>query len=1316
MSSIIPNPYSVPSSSIKYNELYVRNTKSGRKIRLYKLNKRALNPLVKKLVKENINNISDLPKEYVIDRGKKIIIRKTNAKGDNTASFKKLLANPKQIKYAKSNKLVFNNTNKKYYKRSDVISSNGKLKKWVNNSGLRLFNGVLIYKYTNKFTQFGNVIIRNNGLIRKRIFTSPQPTNNIKNFLQSIKDVRNKKFKVNVPISSQKVLLKIGSLFRWVPMEWILNASPSDLEDMLNNWGEYDWGSDTVVGSTDLISADYLDRSYFMIQTQGINFGHTKTKVNSKYWKCDQPPTKNNCCLEGAINRGLKIGKTAKTLRRDIINHTNNYIQEGQLIDIKDLNIYEDYFKCRIKVYEDTPHYVVDEASKEEHNLIRDTEKDYEPLIKVLYKDNHINLIIGKKLQLCDLSVCEKKMLGIYKKPKTKTQKELNKKKEILVVFDIETVFDKFNDQFLKPYSVSWFVWDKDVEFDYNKGLVDGIQTYDYEPYCYYKNGEGCLEELLKFLLTPPEGIVYRPLGFNNSRFDNFALCEVALNKGVLTNVFYADGSILYTIISGCLPTWDACRFLTGKSLDSACKDYNTNPKKRTDLIDHYTVQCYYEQNGWDGLVALLEADQDLIKYNKLDVLCLLDLTLKMRHSYNDLFNVDVLDYLTLSSMGYKLFKMKTDEYNLNIVNPMTYTQDKFFRESLTAGRTQSFYGKYDYNIPIAMGDIKSLYPTVMGSYGDNDCPYPYGKYIFTKTEVEGKLGIYRVNIKHQRAKWKNKPAILKSFKFIKDMYGLDLYREYAPNVIAKREKDKPLDWFYKDEIENVNLTSVDIEVIRWATEDRDCIEILDGYYWEESRKDIFIHYLDPPRLEKGKQDRLKEKKKDLKKIFKDEDDNFYREKMIELYSEDYNEAKREGCKGISNSLSGKLLEAIHKDVNLMFSSKNFIKLEKDKHINEVEIIDFGNGFSILNGKKDEEFVFEDTKDNKRKPSYLGMFVYSYARKLMYKKLLSRYITLYMDTDSACMPMCEWDRLNNEYLNQDFVNTGEYGCIEEEVCDFNECDKCKKRTPSEKIEYENNNPYINGKRCADCDFTPADRIISIAPKNYMVENIKYEHYSKRKFKGVRKNDFWLPLSYFGSYYKDEKGRNKGDAVDFIHSLNQDDIRRFREFKCCKDCVVSVLDNEENKCEKCKEIKSIMKKTYTTEMFKELEKGNKIAIFCSMINRIQFKISNVIEWEFLDKTNATPTIADLEFILTNFSTEGAKQPIQIKFNINENEAIEYQQRLKKAYDIARTIGNKKEQNIYINNFLTTLRKFRNEDNSMLLKDIFKLKQQYLIKIV
>jgi len=47
------------------------------------------------------------------------------------------------------------------------------------------------------------------------------------------------------------------------------------------------------------------------------------------------------------------------------------------------------------------------------------------------------------------------------------------------------------------------------------------------------------------------------------------------------------------------------------------------------------------------------------------------------------------------------------------------------------------------------------------------------------------------------------------------------------------------------------------------------------------------------------------------------------------------------------------------------------------------------------------------------KPSYIGSFIYSYARRLMYNNILSRVPTYYMDTDSALMNGNSWDKLTD---------------------------------------------------------------------------------------------------------------------------------------------------------------------------------------------------------------------------------------------------------------------------------------------------------------
>ena len=1230
--------------------------------------KGGIKPIISKRLKENKNSYI-IPPDFVFDNKNKNLVA-INRRGTNFMSgwFKSIVnKRPNSLKFNTSQ--IYDFTTDKVLKRSDVVTKKGKTLKGKYKEDYKLDKNVITKKSlfdTKQILSKANQRVKQGLIRRKRYFienitfktietayedndanTPDEKTTILDEALQDFVDIIKENYLKDFSsyernnADKARVLLRFGDN----DLRYFNIGDVDNLKDRIKLWKFADWGSDN--NGSQGINIEDLDFTFFEIHLMGkaLMKGKGTAKVDSKYWYCNQPITEFNCCLDGAINKGLKLKKTYKTIRRKMMELYPNKIYWGQGINFDELELYEDAFEVNINIYEDSTHYDND-------NCIRKSDKLYEKELKILYKEEHFALIEKPKFKINELSGEQKRRFGLYKRRKQdiiksiKTEeKKVKTKKELLVIFDIETVFDIYDNNLLKPYGVSWVVWDVKNEFDYKEDIHLN------EPHCYYKKGTGCLELLVEFLINPPEGIIYRPIGFNNSRFDNFALCAVASEMNALKNVFMADGSILYCSLENCKNTWDASRFLTGQSLEMACNSYKTNPRKRKDLIDHYEIQCYFEKNGWGGLKKLLNDREELVIYNKIDCLCLLDLVLKLRSAYLQLFNEDVFDYLTISSMGYKIqvkrwngncdkiediksnknidIKLKAEmirelKPKFNIVKPKSYKEDLFFRKSLTAGRTQSFYGKMDYKGELAMGDIKSLYPTVMGNY-DNHCPYPYGDYHYTNTFRKDKLGIYNVNIKHQRCQWKNKEVIYKQFEKLKEITGLDLYREFAPNVIPKRSLDAPLDWFIKGEINNINLTSVDIEVLKWATEDDDCIEIIDGYYWDESRTDLFTDFLDPPRIEKTKQDRLKEQK-----------------------SPNYNVALREGCKGISNCLSGKLLEAIHEDVSSVFSLKNYFKYSEDEDITQVDIQDFGGGLSFVVGKRTAEKSFESLKTDNRKPSYLGMFVYSYARKLMYQKLLSSYIGLYMDTDSLAMPMIEWDRLNKDYEGKNFVDTGEYGCIEEEVC-------CKD---------ENGN------------FKPATRLIAISPKNYCVINEYNESYSKRKFKGVRKNDYFLPLKKFGVYTTDENNvvDNKSPAYIKIRNMKQEEIRRIREFKCCIKCINKVIKNKEDKCKECKKQENNMMKAYSTEMFEYLVKGEKIAVFCSMINKIKYTLgSEETEWKYAKKTNYSASVEEMEHILKSNSED--KQTIQMSFD--------------------------KENNLI---------------SSRELKNVFNLKQTYLVKII
>ena len=1122
---------------------------------------------------------------------------------------------------------------------------------------------------------------------------------------------------------NKKVVITFGSPaeFRVFPLDGI-----QDLGYMIENFQSAEEGS---YGGSDMkdfsgesvVSMEKLNLDFFRIILGGTPLGgsrNNKEKGTASWWFLDQPITSNNECLEGAIRRGLNIKDRTASMRKMMCD-LGVGINLGDAIQLKFLPFYEVNFQVNINIYVDEPHI---KDGVEQANLIRESKGCFETKLKILLKKEHYSLIKSPKKCLKMISRPDCRILGYDKDGKKSVLKILQeanlkdkgddpkKLNEVGVIFDNETIFDKKDENFLKVYGVSWFLWDFKEEFDYENGWNDdrSRNKYNYEPYCYYVKGENCIDELIRFLLNPPAGTIFRPMGFNNSRFDNYSFCESAMKFKVLEDLFLADGSILYTRITGIKNVWDASRFLVGMSLDKACKSYKTNPKKMPDLINHYEIQCYYELNGWKGLTDLLDSKEELVLYNKIDCICLASLVQKMRNAYLEMFDEDVFNNLTISSMGYKILcdkwdgkKDKTKElYNTlstdskgnisksdgewlreqikgykpkhNIYKANNYDDDYFHRRSIVAGRTQSFFGKLDLSMPLAMCDVKSLYPTIMGSYAD-DCPMPYGKYYKTDKYVPNKLGIYNVKIIHQRCKWKGHDKMMDAFKRVNKETGKNLSTIYAPNVIAKRSEDKPLDWFHKGIIEDIVLTSVDIEVLKWATEDENCIIIGKGHYWEESKSDLFIDFIEPAKAEKTNQDKLKESGSEL-----------------------YNPAMREGCKLSLNSVSGKLLEAIHEDTSKIFNINNYREMEQDDKITELMIQDFGCGFAVINGKKEKQDVFNDTKREKRKPAYLGMFVYSYSRKLMYEKLLSKYLCLYMDTDSACMPLFEWERCMGENKDNGLINTGEFGCLEEEV---NYTDK------------------ETGK------YYPANRLIAISPKNYAVLNDAKEEMSKRKFKGVRKTDVWLPLSYFASeedkannilgYSKDEKGKLIGSAVDFIRgnkkegieAITQDEIRNMREFGCCKVCVEEVMEKGDA-CEGCEEQRKLMLPSYNTKMFEELVNGRKIVVFCSMINKIKYRLGKKESSEYIENLGNQLTVEEMEAMCD----ESSGKPMEYTISHRNMEIWRNAKEEFKRQNVGATYRDIKER------FVDYFQRFRKINNERNIEEVFKLRQMYMVKII
>jgi hypothetical protein len=149
------------------------------------------------------------------------------------------------------------------------------------------------------------------------------------------------------------------------------------------------------------------------------------------------------------------------------------------------------------------------------------------------------------------------------------------------------------------------------------------------------------------------------------------------------------------------------------------------------------------------------------------------------------------------------------------------------------------------------------------------------------------------------------------------------------------------------------------------------------------------------------------------------------------------------------------------------------------------------------------------------------------------------------------------------------------------------------------------------------------------------------------------------------------------------------------------------------------MREVMKKTYSTEMFEYLVRGEKIAIFCSMINRIKYKIKDLVEWEYSDRLdNNEISLADFEFIIKNEKMDKSiKNPICIKFNVDSREADEYFESMRNHYDIIGSMNIcEKEKTKMMNDWFCKNRKFKEVDEERQLCESFKLKQVFMVKII
>ena len=889
----------------------------------------------------------------------------------------------------------------------------------------------------------------------------------------------------------------------------------------VSNWKDFSkqvnkiLSSQTISGSDEVPEGYDLDTSTFELRNMAKpkllitgNGSNIKLPYNPHYTFKD---CNENYCSVACVKSALGIKKHLTTLVKELEEEVED-LENG--ISLENLNVLENYFQVNINVYD----------WNEKDLILRPSLTDYD-------KDVNLILYMGKEDYLEGHYVLR---TGFRKEKKKKVVKEKQPVKEFFLFYDLETTYNKYSFNVLEPYSCAWFLWEKGKEFSYNPKMLKDCHYVD------IREGNP-LKIFLEWIYSNQTGAEYDGVfhkhkfiitGFNNSRFDNFFLIDEAIKSDMVKNILFVQNSIL-NFNMGRHSSLDLCRFIA-TSLKNACESFKTNPEK-LEGFSHQPPQEAFEKGRKEGLIRWITQNEELlIKYNKFDVLSLADLTFKYDKANRTLLNnIDFSESNTISGLSWESFN-HTNEFD--IYPPRDMITDTQIRKSLTAGRTQCYFGRNKFNMDLRMVDVVSLYPFVMMNR-----KFPIGDYTHTDEYQPNKLGIYSCEIIHQNLKWKNPDKIKKSFENFKNIdiecYNriTDSQKKYAPIVYPKRSDDEPLDWNYRGKM-LCYLSSIDIENIRdyggevkiiknWEKENG---EFCSGIYWEEDTEEVFKTFLGKCMEEKNRQDELKK-----------------------ASSEDYNPALREACKLVSNSLSGKVIQRNFEEVMMFLKDSKSLQKFLDKTIESTQIIEFfGDNVVYGKGKLKEEHIY---KEQKAKPSYLGIFIYSHARNYMYKTLLGSYTCIYQDTDSALLPLWEYERLIQEKGELfPFNRNKKYGDLEEEVG-------------------EANLAYTIAPKC----YSVLNTDDEIARESGTLE-YKNKCHAKRKFKGIKMNDKWELFNYknkkeFRKNYllKDDEIINKLSKEKNVftkgmmeHLFNQDKIMIYTSqlVKQVKDSGIEVKND------------------------------------------------------------------------------------------------------------------------------------------------------------
>ena len=581
------------------------------------------------------------------------------------------------------------------------------------------------------------------------------------------------------------------------------------------------------------------------------------------------------------------------------------------------------------------------------------------------------------------------------------------------VGFDFETVIDYKENSLMRPYSVSYGLFDDDDV----KHLIECDETNNEIALKNLKRrtmktsvGYDCINEFVKWIVKNQKDKRFVFIGFNNANFDNYLLIDKILELDFddckVGNIMYNGSQLLNATINGRHTLFDLRRFLTG-SLKECCNGFKVNLCKKLSL-DHHYYQKLHDNNE---LMEYIETNkQELISYNENDVLSLYVIYGKFRKSLEKINGFEEIsknlhNHSTIGGITYKRFleHWKVTGIKLPKLNEEQYNAINKYK---CAGRVEMFNGVKFINDEVCSFDACSQYSYVMAIL---DVYYPTGEIINTDVYISDKIGFYWCDIDQSI-----------------------LQKNNLPNIYP-RKTDTENQWDYEGVLENYCISSIIIEELLKNGCD---VKIHRGFYFTEKVKscEMFNPILQMMGL-KTEQDNLKA-----------------------IDSNEYNGVLRETSKLLMNCGSGKVIEGLHIDKTEYVEDVDKLQklLIKFGNVNIIKVI--GKGV-MLSYKREEIELLE----KEQKPIFLGALIYDYAKTYMWNNsysIIGKDKLLYTDTDAT--KICKkdsskwldyamktkvrhWDEVEKydaRYKDHTIYNPNSkvFGSFEDELGDINKTD------------------------------------------------------------------------------------------------------------------------------------------------------------------------------------------------------------------------------------------------------------------------------------